>query len=958
MNIDDLVEQILTLDRQALRGLLEEALPLGKQHSLLLYRLRDQVFDTESAWRTTFVAARMAPAPFALSTHLQGRALNMHKGWEASIWPLTIAHAAYHWSGDSDGAARAGATLADSLYICSQYDEAQSLALAAQAIFLREGKQREAAKCQLTIASVYADRLDGENARRAYEMATAILNAADTTLPSVAAKLADAYIGMGSMLEKLLDDFEAADAAYAQAEAILASIRDQVSASHAQYTYFRLAINRAILLLRLGRHTDARRALDQAEGVLPPEDKLNLFEVWLYRGYQLLLLGDRESAGRLLDQAWQTVKQLAYEYPQLKARLAEQQVRAAVFAGYRRDILPSTALTLLDEAADLCEELAIQLWPAIIATEQARAAYTDKRFALAHTYLQHASELLRTQSPPPYRRLLELKMLSALHDEDMELMQLDHLAQELRQIGDYPACAEILTHCGTRAEKSGVPDHAYRAYLAALDVLDQARSAVRLSPQSIQFLARRRRSYERAFALATQHDAIMAFEVSERARAQGLLDDIANQGLHALLDRDNPQLARLRTLRLALERAYARTSIFRVAQYRAVVANETAAQRSEREQAEAAYAEELLSLQAAGSDEASWIRGKIATIATIQSELAPDTVLIAYLRVEDTSGERHDLWATALTANGAPIVQKIATYNDLDGLLITWDSCTLGQPEATLDSTQGVLARVYRLFLSPFDALLATHQRVIVIPDETLPLLPLHAAYDRNRGYLVESHIVSYAPSASVLVHCQQRERGRAACDGVVLAGWAGPPEHHVPQVKRELADLAALFKTEPHHGPLSVNQTLALMASARLIHLACHGVFPPDAPLFAHLLIGHQPLYAHDLYGQSLHADMLTLSACDIGQHGVGLQGLVSAGLVAGANSVLASMWPAHDRATALLMRHFYHNLIDLRMGRADALCMAQRALLRDPLLADPSLWAAFFLTGVPGPLDPPLIH
>src|SRR5262249_52019524 len=52
-------------------------------------------------------------------------------------------------------------------------------------------------------------------------------------------------------------------------------------------------------------------------------------------------------------------------------------------------------------------------------------------------------------------------------------------------------------------------------------------------------------------------------------------------------------------------------------------------------------------------------------------------------------------------------------------------------------------------------------------------------------------------------------------------------------------------------------------------------------------------------------------LSTCESGlarPHGGGeMTGLPSALLVAGAKSVIASLWPVHDKATALLMHYFY---------------------------------------------------
>jgi len=94
-----------------------------------------------------------------------------------------------------------------------------------------------------------------------------------------------------------------------------------------------------------------------------------------------------------------------------------------------------------------------------------------------------------------------------------------------------------------------------------------------------------------------------------------------------------------------------------------------------------------------------------------------------------------------------------------------------------------------------------------------------------------------------------------------------------------------------------------------------------------------------------------VTLSACDAGAgkiEGVaGMNSLVQAFLMAGARSVVATVWAADDTFTAALMRRFYANL---RQGhdKAEALTLAKRELLRmNGPNALPFYWAGFRLVG-----------
>jgi CHAT domain-containing protein len=84
--------------------------------------------------------------------------------------------------------------------------------------------------------------------------------------------------------------------------------------------------------------------------------------------------------------------------------------------------------------------------------------------------------------------------------------------------------------------------------------------------------------------------------------------------------------------------------------------------------------------------------------------------------------------------------------------------------------------------------------------------------------------------------------------------------------------------------------------------------------------------------------AELVVLSACDTGlgkvADGEGVLGLQRAFQMAGARTVVASLWKVNDAATSVLMEEFYANLWKMKLPKLEALRQAQLTVLRNPAL------------------------
>ena len=94
-------------------------------------------------------------------------------------------------------------------------------------------------------------------------------------------------------------------------------------------------------------------------------------------------------------------------------------------------------------------------------------------------------------------------------------------------------------------------------------------------------------------------------------------------------------------------------------------------------------------------------------------------------------------------------------------------------------------------------------------------------------------------------------------------------------------------------------------------------------------------------------HVDMVVMSACESGlgeTSGEGVFGLQRGFKLAGANTLLMSLWKVDDTATQLLMTEFYRNYLSGKT-KQESLRLAQQSLRDNANYSDPQYWAAFIL-------------
>lgn len=295
---------------------------------------------------------------------------------------------------------------------------------------------------------------------------------------------------------------------------------------------------------------------------------------------------------------------------------------------------------------------------------------------------------------------------------------------------------------------------------------------------------------------------------------------------------------------------------------------------------------------------------------------------------------------------------------------------------------------LYNHLLRPVRDLLAQKRRVYLVPHGPLHYIPFVALIDEQGTALLQGSgkadgpLLIHGLSATALLR-RKRPRLPRPAQSCLALGYNGEskPAAGVEVLhfaEEEAQSIACLMQGTAWTG--AAPKKAALFAGAedyRILHISCHGLFNPTAPLASalHLGAGEHLTVREALEELHLRCDLATLSACESGlslvRRGDELVGLLGAFLRAGASAVIATLWRVDERSTRLLMEHFYQAIQTRQAASyAEALQSAQRYLMgltvadlpaaiqqevahlpnidaTTPIFDNPYYWAPFILVG-----------
>ena len=425
----------------------------------------------------------------------------------------------------------------------------------------------------------------------------------------------------------------------------------------------------------------------------------------------------------------------------------------------------------------------------------------------------------------------------------------------------------------------------------------------------------------------------------------------------------------------------------------------------------AALEERRGALEAEASERSTEFRARSreVTLAGVQALIPPDAALVEYAvyrRFDPKAGseaEAHgDLRYVAyvIRHEGSVRVSELGPATDIDRVVEQFRAALRDpsqDPQAAARTLDG-------LVLEPLRGLLGDATRLLISPDGALNLVPFEALVDQQQQFLIERFAISYLTTGRDLLRLEvprpSKQGPLVVADALfgepaVLSRMPAQGRTSDRSVRRSIvtADSLASVYFAPLAatgyearaiksmfpqatlltGARATKAALAAVEAPSILHIATHGFFlAPSAAIDNPLVRSGLALSGANLRRSdgepgiltALEASnlnlwgtkLVTLSACDTGvgeiKNGEGVYGLRRAFFLAGAETLVMSLWPVSDAVTRDMMTAYYSGL-KRGLGRGDALREAQLAMLARSNRRHPFYWASFIQAGEWANLD-----
>jgi len=836
----------------------------------------------------------------------------------AAVEALDAAIAIFTRLGRSVDAARTKVSRLLALAMLSRYDEAIRTGLEAIPVLVRHGEQLAAGKIEMNLSNIVSRRALHTDAERYCRSARRrFIKAGEPSWQAMAENgLANTYAE--------LNDFERAEKYYKTALSTAIAAGMLVTEAEIEASIGNLALLR-------GRYADALRHLEMSRRKFETLDmphQTAIADLEMADIYAELNLN--AEAEEIYDHVCEAFRRLKLRAEEARARL--NYGRAAHHCGStaaaKRQLRRALQLFALEK--NLSGQAAAML-------EQAQIALDGGRYADALATANDARRLIVSGQNAGLT-------LSVGHLAGEAFRRGGRLGEARAAFGGVLADAKrlrrpdaqqrALTALGKIAGEEGDDQGAERSFKRAISLVERLRAPLASEEFGMAFLAARLEPYDLLARLYIKKGRVAdAFRAVESGRSRALADALGGRDTGIAADSKlGEDLARVREELNSYYKRLDRADDGEAAELRAAA--------YERESAVAKLMRQIASTSAA----ADGPQAAAADTGKLLKQLNGAT-LVEFVEYD---GE-----FSAFVLSGAKVrfVRGVATRDSVEDALgdLHFQFGTLRYGMAGMERfaaemkarTDACLRKLYDLLLRPVEKLISG-ERLIIVPAGPLHYVPFHALHD-GTSYAVERFETSCAPSAGVWSMLHER-RGRRIRNALLM-GYA---DERIPLVEDEIS---AVGRIMPQARALK-GEAAGFAAFVReapksdLIHLACHGQFRAENPMFSSLHLADGWVTVRDICSARIKAEIVTLSACETGLNkiyaGDEILGLARGFLTAGASSLVVSLWAVNDAAAGRLMEAFYRAIqrgmsapASLRQAQLDAIGRGEHPFMWSPFVS-----------------------
>ena len=838
----------------------------------------------------------------ALSLRAEGNALNLAGRNREAIDLYQQALDLFEKLKDEQQIARTLTNSVQALILLGEYDRAVVAADRARDIFTKLGETRRLARLANNVGNIYHRQDRFEEAIACYEQAyEQLLTYGDSE------ELVIALSNM-SMCLITLNDYSRALATYERAQLLCGEekmplLRAQADYNIAYLYYLRGQHSRAIEML----HAARRRCEATSDDYHFALCHLDLAEIYLE-------LNLSHEAVHMAHEGQDLFRKLGMGYEEAKCQAYE----AMGFSQFGKAV---RAVELFGESRAKFVREKNLVWPSLIDLYQALVLFNEGRLFESHRLCSQAAAFFDGSFLPGKAVLCHLlfaRLALRRGEPSVAREECQRALERLKGLEAPVLCHQAHFLLAEAQQASGESSAAYESYQQARRSLETLRSSLRSEELKISFMKDRLEVYERLVEVCLRDPARPraveeSFSYIELAKSRSLAERLVREERTIPAEGASGQsglVRRIRDMREELNWYYRRI------EQEQLRAEQPSPERIEKLQQEAlAHENELLRVLREISSAESAPEGGAPfanALADVRGCLPIDAALIEFFSV------RENFVAVIVTHDSLEIV-PLTPVSRVSNLMRMLDfqiskfrlaaEYVRTFEKSLLAAAQAHLQELYTELVAPLRGRFSA-KHLVIVPHGVLHYLPFHALFDGQR-YLVDSFTLSYAPSAGIFALCQ-RKPSEAAGPPLVI----GVPDSRAPFIQNEAESVArALPDAELILGAEQGEEALREKGPrSRLIHVATHGQYRPDNPLFSGIRLGTGYLNLYDLYQFHLNADLVTLSGCATGMNVVGagdeLLGLVRGLLHAGARSLLLTLWDVQDRTTADFMSLFYNRL------------------------------------------------